>query len=1198
MKKTWVVIVLFSIVLNQESFTQNAFPGAEGFGSESRCAYAGGEPRILIVNTLSSGSVSTSSNSGSLAWCIGQPEPRIILFSISGIIDLPDLLNVSNPYVNIYGQTAPGDGIIIRGGTLSITTHNVLIQHLKFRVGNGSQGPDYDTRDALKIKPGSKNVIIDHCDMMWSTDETLEIYRDNISNITISNSILAEGLYNAGHSDSPHSMCMLGQDIENISIIKSIFTNSENRYPFIRECTMEIVNCLMYNAHWQTIDLGCGAKADIIGCVSKSGPNSTSTTEYIGRTRNDGCSEDMRQLVYVQDNVYENTSDADGIYNATSYNVISGSRLTPSDQINIIPGSSTENHVLENAGAFNWDRDVTSTRVINDIINETGGYLNSPNDREGYSWITSETRNVTSMNGYPTNPHDDDNGNGFTNLEDWVASIGNDDLKSVTFNVSVKKTGTPLSGASVELEGLANKTTNSAGTVTFTGITKGSSYAYTVSKTGFILTTGNVTINDNLTVNIKLEQEVDDTAPSAPLNLTGNMISPSQIDLTWNASTDNIGIATYVVYRNDIEIGRTNELFFSDFSVPLTGYCEYHVTALDSSGNESLPSNSIFFDPIVELDSDPPTVPENIIVTAIETNSVSLKWSESSDNIGVVKYYIYRNDVFIDSCESSSYIDESLLSETTYHYSVSAVDAAENESERSSKLFVTTLSESDSEAPEAPANLHAESVNTSSATLVWSVSYDNVGVAVYNIYQFEELVASTSDLNHTITGLTPKTHYNYSVTAIDLSGNESKRSNIVSITTSELEGIVYINPESSSTLPPDGSLEFPYTSWNQVEWKEGYQYKQKRNTICYESKLLICENNISIGAYGVGERPIIVSTANDFAFVCYNKHNIVFSELEITAENSQSVLYYAGQESDSVLIEKCKITGGEFCIRIIEGNEYTIQYNELTARLNAIYSMASNINIYYNELTNTETAININDYHSEVKVFNNVFASNSTAISSSYGGLTLYNNIFYLDMQGSIAISESFDSIISDYNIFYPEQTGFIRIGNKSYDNLFAYQSEQSNGINSVSENPMFVDASIGNYKLLNESPAIEAGTDVGLTYDKFGSSVPFGNFTDIGIQETKEVVLSNENRINNGQSVKLFPNPNKGNFRISIGNQLDDNSNITVKFYNITGTLIQSKTIYVNNYSFNLGFLPPGRYFCTIQINNKLISKTFNVID
>ena len=174
---------------------------------------------------------------GSLAEAVSAPG-RIVVFDVSGIIDLArdgkgGKIAVEHPNITIAGQTAPGEGICLRGGALQISASNVIVRHIRARRGFVSEG---DMGDSLSVKPKAKgektaatgrtdeefekvrikklargrqvgdfddleNILIDHCSASWATDENLTV--THAGHATISFSIAAEGLDYANANQTP-----------------------------------------------------------------------------------------------------------------------------------------------------------------------------------------------------------------------------------------------------------------------------------------------------------------------------------------------------------------------------------------------------------------------------------------------------------------------------------------------------------------------------------------------------------------------------------------------------------------------------------------------------------------------------------------------------------------------------------------------------------------------------------------------------------------------------------------------------------------------------------------------------------------------------------------------------------------------------------------------------------------------------------
>lgn len=183
-------------------------------------------------------------------------------------------------------------------------------------------------------------------------------------------------------------------------------------------------------------------------------------------------------------------------------------------------------------------------------------------------------------------------------------------------------------------------------------------------------------------------------------------------------------------------------------------------------------------------DTQAPTVPANLRVTGVTASSVSLAWNASNDNIGVTGYDVLRNGAGVAGGASTSFTVTGLASDTSFTFTVRARDAAGNVSAASNQVTARTQpSTTDTQAPTVPANLRVTMVTSTSVTLVWDASTDNVGVTQYDVLQNGASIGGGALTNLTATGLSPGTSYNFRVRARDAAGNMSALSNQVTATT-------------------------------------------------------------------------------------------------------------------------------------------------------------------------------------------------------------------------------------------------------------------------------------------------------------------------------------------------------------------------------------------------------------------------------
>ncbi|WP_239123929.1 endo-1,4-beta-xylanase [Rhizocola hellebori] len=184
-------------------------------------------------------------------------------------------------------------------------------------------------------------------------------------------------------------------------------------------------------------------------------------------------------------------------------------------------------------------------------------------------------------------------------------------------------------------------------------------------------------------------------------------------------------------------------------------------------------------------DTTPPSTPGTLTASGITSTSVNLAWGASTDNFGVTGYNIYRDGTLLNTVTTTSTTVTGLTASTAYQFFVRARDAAGNLSPQSNTVSVTTApGTGDTSPPTTPGTLNSSAVTSTSVTLAWGASTDNVGVTGYNVFRNNALLTTVTTTSTTVTGLTPATAYQFFVQARDAAGNVSANSNTVSVTTS------------------------------------------------------------------------------------------------------------------------------------------------------------------------------------------------------------------------------------------------------------------------------------------------------------------------------------------------------------------------------------------------------------------------------
>lgn len=167
----------------------------------------------------------------------------------------------------------------------------------------------------------------------------------------------------------------------------------------------------------------------------------------------------------------------------------------------------------------------------------------------------------------------------------------------------------------------------------------------------------------------------DQTPPSTPTNLVGTA-GTNQASLTWTASTDNIGVTGYRVYRGGVLVGSPAGTSFTETGLSNGVAYSYTVVAVDANNNASPATAAVAVTP---RDTQAPSIPTGLTVTKNNAqHSITVAWNAATDNVGVVKYRVYRNGTLVSQPAGTTYNDLDLANQKTYSYTVAAVDAAGN----------------------------------------------------------------------------------------------------------------------------------------------------------------------------------------------------------------------------------------------------------------------------------------------------------------------------------------------------------------------------------------------------------------------------------------------------------------------------------------------------------------------------------------
>ncbi len=426
-----------------------AFPTARGFG---KYVSGGRGGKVVEVTNLEDNPANPSE--GSLRWAltVAGKENATIVFRVSGIIKIqPNAQKVRDlraklTNVTIAGQTAPGDGILIRGGKVNLGgSDNVIVRNLRFRTGDIDEADLAKPTDSRFIKgaalgvENAKNLIIDHCCFGWSGEENMTMYDNHFT--TVQWCILHEGLFDAGHLKGQRSYAnqwggspatyhhnLLAHNFNRSSRLNGASSTTEDRNVF-----MEYMNNVNYNWGKRNSCYGGENEAgtysshecNFVGNYYKPGPSTLSPSYFMelsaARSGKTLCETPSRW--YFADNVMEGNSSAtsnnwSAVHNNTTYTVEgmkSETLIYPSTEYTRLEkcqfddydqyrtptetAASAYDHVLAKVGTIH--RDVTEQRVVDEVKNKQAQYkgtaankagiIDSPADAEGWPTYAEAT---------------------------------------------------------------------------------------------------------------------------------------------------------------------------------------------------------------------------------------------------------------------------------------------------------------------------------------------------------------------------------------------------------------------------------------------------------------------------------------------------------------------------------------------------------------------------------------------------------------------------------------------------------------------------------------------------------------------------------------------------------------------------------------------------------------------------------------
>ena len=521
---------------------------------------------------------------------------RTVVFDISGTIDLASNLNINRSFITIAGQTAPGDGVTLRGRTVAINgANNNVIRFLRFRAGDMNcptfQGDSFNFDFA-------SNSIVDHVSASWSIDEVLSA--TDSTNITVQWSLITESLNNSCHPSGSHGYgTLLRYGFGQVSYHHNLYSANDSRNPRLGDnITLDFVNNVIYNwgdrAGYSGDDLadnpaGYTNKLNYVGNYLIAGPNTQSPdTAFTGGETNTWIYQSGNRIDNNFNFTVDGTDTGAGMFTAPYTAVISPFAIQP---VLIDPANIAYERVLAFSGAA-AKRDSVDLRLIGDVRAQAGIIIDSQAAVGGWPVLNSTPTPLdTDQDGMPNfwettlglNPliagnNNDRDGDGYTDLEEYLnwlaaphATVFTNTYVDIDLRPFVGVTGNFSfsvangTNGSVVLLG-DGRTARFTPPVPFAGL---ASFRFGFTDTATAITVSPVTVS--LLVNA-----VTPPPPVAPPTITSATISTNGLTLGWTSDAGRqfraqwaTNIAPPIVwfsFTNIITSAGTNYTFLDDGS--------------------------------------------------------------------------------------------------------------------------------------------------------------------------------------------------------------------------------------------------------------------------------------------------------------------------------------------------------------------------------------------------------------------------------------------------------------------------------------------------------------------------------------------------------------------------------------------------------------------------------------------------------
>jgi pectate lyase len=357
--------------------------------------------RVVVVTSLA------DSGAGTLRKALEAKLPQVIVFSVSGYIELKSDLVISTEGTIIAGETAPGSGVVLRGASVKVRASNVKLRHIAVYAGASDDEKTAENRDAISIYGPSDatkpigDVVLSHVTAAWGVDENIGI-QGKVDGVRIENSLIFQGLMDGGHPKGIHSMnLLLGSPVGRVEILGNIFASSNQRSPRLTNGNrVSLINNYVFG--WgllathidRSVEILAPGTIEVIGNVYV--PRFQASCERFAiHISKDFFESQPATSVYLQDNLLlEEESDCQ-LYDKEMFaGSLSSKRILDIKRWNTLEAKNLGAMIFDIAGPRPAKRNALDKRAVYLVAHKEMQLIDNESEAGGFPEIEEENREI------------------------------------------------------------------------------------------------------------------------------------------------------------------------------------------------------------------------------------------------------------------------------------------------------------------------------------------------------------------------------------------------------------------------------------------------------------------------------------------------------------------------------------------------------------------------------------------------------------------------------------------------------------------------------------------------------------------------------------------------------------------------------------------------------------------------------------